>query len=1358
MNRIICALGAAFSLACPPFTAAAQCVSDPVNVSALQFDADYLFGGLDASLGGDFPAWLTRWQQENATDPTAGFQDEDNSQNGINDDDHLDLIAAILEGEPAATVMPGVSSANVSAIRASYAANRAKVRPDLTLVIIFVTVNIIDEINADNPEFGASLQDLVAAYMTIGDAESVAYIRGLLITLGEIFIEIGVQNGDIPALVEGLTKTTLRNTVNANFVASRYECYGDVAGAAKPNLLGDTGDLNGSGQTNEAAYAAAGGDRQAWLVSRGIALPPLEIAVPPADITVFAGEAAAFSPTLAGGTGAGISYDWKRVNETTGATSAYATGAPLEFAYPLAADAGLYQLFVCDGTWTRAAMPARLTVSPAAFSITAQPQGATRGVGGSVDFSVTVRGGETVPTYQWYFGDSVNTLSPIGGQTGRVLSLSGLGLDDAGVYQCRIAGGPLTSPVTLESNAVALAVEELIDEIAPVLTLTGANPLNVECGAAFTDPGATAEDETDGDLTGEIAVEGTVNTGEPGEYLLTYSVSDAAGNLAEVSRTVNVTDALAPQLTLLGADPLILECKAAFTDPGATANDTCDGALGNIAGSGTVNTNAPGSYLRTYTVSDASGNTTSITRTVQVVDTVAPQITRIGAASIAVACGGTLNDPAATASDACAGNLTPIIEVSGAVDVNTPGTYTRTYTVSDPAGNTAGTTREFVVSDSVPPVITLLGASNITIACGGALNDPGATALDACGGVSLQVSTGGTVDTSTPGLYQRTYSATDATGNTAQISRTFEVTDSTAPVVTLNGAATLTVACQGAFNDPGATALDACGETVLTVLASGGVDTNTPGSYTLTYSSTDGAGNTGTATRTVEVVDRVAPVVTLNGAASLALACGTEYIELGATAVDACDGALEVTAGPAPDTGNLATYDVTYTATDSSGNTGSVTRTVLVELDAPPVISVAGGDTQTVACGTEFVGLEYSVVAPCLGDLTASVEVTGTVDTTEPGAYPIQLSLPDFGGGPALKTVTVSVVDSTAPAITLMGPSLIEIACGAAYTDPGATALDACAGDLTAGIAAEGSVDNATPGDYLITYAVEDPTGNTAAKTRTVRVAGTAEAVIALAGETGLSLSCGEEYDEAGFAATDVCGGDAAARVTVTGSVNSGRPGTYTLTYALAQADGGPAQAVRTVTVLPDCAILFTTQPAGQNLYVGQRASFVVVATGGSAALSYQWYRDDEAIAGAFSSVLVIDPVAFEDAGAYRCVVSDGFTEAASDVAELGVFTRPESGQQSADTNGDWSISLSELLRLIQFYNSGGLYCLDGTEDGYAPGAGDQTCAPHNSDYAPQNWALSLSELLRAIQFYNTPGGAYRAEAGTEDGFAPGAG
>lgn len=91
----------------------------------------------------------------------------------------------------------------------------------------------------------------------------------------------------------------------------------------------------------------------------------------------------------------------------------------------------------------------------------------------------------------------------------------------------------------------------------------------------------------------------------------------------------------------------------------------------------------------------------------------------------------------------------------------------------------------------------------------------------------------------------------------------------------------------------------------------------------------------------------------------------------------------------------------------------------------------------------------------------------------------------------------------------------------------------------------------------------------------------------------------------------------------------------------------------------------------------------------------------------------------------------------------------------SADKNNDSIIDLSELLRVIQLFNSGSYHCQANSEDGYAPGEGmDYNCLPHTSDYKPQDWKIDLSELLRLIQFFNS-GGYYYCPGIGEDNYCP---
>ncbi|MBI2434067.1 MAG: hypothetical protein HYV26_14500 [Candidatus Hydrogenedentes bacterium] len=108
-----------------------------------------------------------------------------------------------------------------------------------------------------------------------------------------------------------------------------------------------------------------------------------------------------------------------------------------------------------------------------------------------------------------------------------------------------------------------------------------------------------------------------------------------------------------------------------------------------------------------------------------------------------------------------------------------------------------------------------------------------------------------------------------------------------------------------------------------------------------------------------------------------------------------------------------------------------------------------------------------------------------------------------------------------------------------------------------------------------------------------------------------------------------------------------------------------------------------------------------------------------------------------------------------SDTADPIVGYTLEPKLHTADIDADNRISLSEVLRVVQFYNFNAYHCAAGpTEDGFDPGSGQHNCTPHESDYAPQNWAISLSELLRAIQIYNSEG--YHSCRGGEDGYCIG--
>ena len=164
-------------------------------------------------------------------------------------------------------------------------------------------------------------------------------------------------------------------------------------------------------------------------------------------------------------------------------------------------------------------------------------------------------------------------------------------------------------------------------------------------------------------------------------------------------------------------------------------------------------------------------------------------------------------------------------------------------------GSGGGDTSPPVAADRIPPVITVNGPSTVNHEQGTSYTDQGATAIDAVDG-SVAVTTSGTVGTAA-GTYTLTYTATDSAGNSASATRTVVVADTTAPVITMVGAASMTHEQGTPFSDPGVSAADTVDGSVA-VVTTGSVD-DVVGTYTLTYTATDAAGNSATASRTVVV-------------------------------------------------------------------------------------------------------------------------------------------------------------------------------------------------------------------------------------------------------------------------------------------------------------------------------------------------------------------------------------------------------------------------------------------------------------------------------------------------------------------------
>ena len=737
-----------------------------------------------------------------------------------------------------------------------------------------------------------------------------------------------------------------------------------------------------------------------------------------------------------------------------------------------------------------------------------------------------------------------------------------------------------TNPAPTVTRDVIVA-----DRTAPIITLSGNSTINVEQGSVYTDAGATAADIIDGDVSTSIALSGSVDANIAGTYTLNYNVSDTAGNAAlQASRTVIVSDTTIPVITLINTNPLTHEVGTVFIDPGATASDNIDGDItGQIGVSGSVNPNVQGSYILTYNVADSSANTaTTVTRTVNVVDTGLPSITLLGVSTVLHELQTTYTDAGATASDAADGDLTANIVVTGAVDSNIVGTYTLSYNVIDSQSNAATTvTRNVIVADRTAPTISLAGSTTVNVEQGSTYVDAGATAADLIDGdLSLGITVGGSVNPNVGGTYTLTYNVSDASGNAAtQVSRTVIVSDTTRPVITLTGASPLNHEVGTIFTDPGATASDNIdGDISATIGVNGIVNANIVGSYTLSYNVSDTAGNNATTvTRTVNVADTGAPTINITGATLINHELNTAYTDAGATASDVVDDDATLTAAIVT-VNNVnetiaGTYTVTYNVTDSSSNAAAQqTRTVNVGDFTAPVISLVGNSTINVELGTSYTDAGATATDNIDGILTSSIISTGSANTSAQGTYIISYNVTDAAGNNATQVIrTVIVSDKTAPIIALLGSAAINHEQGTAYSDPGASATDNIDGNITANITVSGFVDANASGTYTLSYNVSDASGNNATTvTRTITVADTTVPLLTLTGSNSLPHEQGSVFTDPGATASDSVDGDISVNIVVTGAVDINTAGSYTLTYNVSDAAGNAATAITRTVIVSD--------------------------------------------------------------------------------------------------------------------------------------------------------------------------------------------
>ena len=632
---------------------------------------------------------------------------------------------------------------------------------------------------------------------------------------------------------------------------------------------------------------------------------------------------------------------------------------------------------------------------------------------------------------------------------------------------------------------VAKTIQKItvVDTTTPVLTAP--QPVTVEA----KNPDHNVIDLGLPSVNDAVGVESVTNDAPPyfalGQTTVTWTARDASGNDATAKQIVTVKDTTSP---IIHAPSDITEeaTSAAGIVPLGNATVTDNGLIKSVTN------NAPavfplGKTTVTWTATDEAGNTASSTQIITITDTTSPKITPPKNVVFEVT---STTDNVVPLGNATVTDNGLIKSVTNNAPAVFPlGKTTVTWTATDEAGNKANATQIVDVVDTTAPKITSPPKIEIEAT---SLND----SIIQLGTPTVTDLQQITVTNNAPKTFQLgmttvTWTAMDASGNTANATQSVIVKDTTPPSILVPKDITIeaTNLKDNVVNIEKANATDAVS---VTSVISDAPSIFPIGKTAITWTATDEAGNKANATQIVDVVDTTAPKITPpKDIRAEATSLTDNTLELGnATATDIEPITIINNSTKAFPLGKTV---VLWTATDEAGNKANATQIVdVVDTTAPKitppkniVVNATSSTSNRVDIGNATTSDDVKVVS--VSNDAPAVFLFGNTTVT--------WTVKDGAGNTASVTQLIQVVDRTPPKLVM--PSDIVV---------NATAFET---PITIGQAtASGIMDqspkitnNATSlfhfGKTIIKWTAVDRFGNTNTLAQTITV-----------------LACGKSYSD----------------------------------------------------------------------------------------------------------------------------------------------------------------------------------------------------------------------------------------------------
>ncbi|MFY9299754.1 MAG: HYR domain-containing protein, partial [Candidatus Nitrosotenuis sp.] len=513
------------------------------------------------------------------------------------------------------------------------------------------------------------------------------------------------------------------------------------------------------------------------------------------------------------------------------------------------------------------------------------------------------------------------------------------------------------------------------------------------------------------DLVGVLSVTNDAPASFPlGQTIVTWTATDVAKNIATATQIVTVGDTKAPKITAPANITIeatgVADNKVSLGQPTASDNSEIESITNDAPESFPV-----GETIVTWTAIDVAGNISADNQKVILVDTTAPVITQPSEIT-AEAVSATANPVALLAPTAV--DVQEVTVTNDAPEFFPLGQTVVTWTAVDKSGNNSTATQTVSVVDTTAPNLTV--PADITQEATGqtgniiALGEP---TTDDVTGIS-SISNNGPSEYPF-GTTVVTWTATDNYGNSVSKDQTITIIDSTKPEIT----APKSLVVEATSISENVVAL---GEPKVSDLV--GVDSITHdapsafslGDTTVTWTATDTSGNTSTATQVVSIVDTTAPTITPPESIAIEATSqsGTSVLIGEATAFDVIG--VESITNDSPQVFGLGATTVTWSAVDTAGNVATATQTVTVsDTTAPSITAPANITIEATSAENNSV----SLILPVATDTVSNV----LIENDAPAEFPlgdtiVTWTATDEAGNSATATQKVTIVDTTAPAIT----------------------------------------------------------------------------------------------------------------------------------------------------------------------------------------------------------------------------------------------------------------------------------------------------------------------------------------------------